>query len=77
MIELSNRQIDLLYEACDWHHKWYAAYYTDPPTFDILLQLNHRKLTYMFENQQVNDDIKDDALNKMIFSYQTMFENYS
>ena len=77
VIALTNHQIDLLYEASEWHHKWYAVYYIDPPSFDILLEMNHRKLTYMFENQEVDIKSIDVALYKMLDTYKNMFLNYS
>lgn len=43
-MELTIEHTELLYEATEIFHLWYKKYYSDPPKFSDLLQINHIKI---------------------------------
>jgi hypothetical protein len=74
-LNLTIRQNELLFEVAEAHLKWYKLYYQDPPKFEILLELNHTKLSYLIDEHTTEQDITD-ALIKMKSGYDTMIEDY-
>jgi hypothetical protein len=73
---LTTKQTEMLFQAAELHLEWYKIYYPDPPKFEVLLELNHTKLSYLIEDDTTEDDITK-ALNNFINQYQTMIDDYS
>lgn len=74
-IKLTTRQNELLFEVAESHLKWYKLYYENPPKFEILLELNHTKLSYIIDEDTTEQDITD-ALVKMKEGYEKMIDDY-
>lgn len=76
MINLSTKNSELLYEVAESHMNWYHIWYSDTaPKFEILLELNHTKLSYLIDEHTTEQDITD-ALITMKANYNTMIEDY-
>lgn len=77
MINLSTKNSELLYDVTESHMKWYHVWYFDTsPKFEILLELNHTKLSYLIDETTTESDITE-YLNKMKSTYEQMIEDYS
>jgi hypothetical protein len=75
-VELTEKQFEILYEATDWHLKFYKTYSNDPPTYAELLRLNHQKITDIIEDDMSEDDITY-YLNKMKDNYTNLYNSYN
>ncbi len=74
-LKLTTRQSEMLFEVAESHLKWYKLYYEDPPKFEILLELNHTKLSYLIDEHTTENDITE-YLITMKANYDTMVEDY-
>jgi hypothetical protein len=74
-LKLTIQQNELLFDVAESHLQWYKLYYEDPPKFEILLELNHTKLSYLIDEHTTEQDITD-ALIKMKAGYDTLIEDY-
>jgi hypothetical protein len=76
MVDLTKEQALLLYDVTERHLDWYKIYYSTPPLFEVLLELNHRKLSYRVTNNMKEKDITN-LLKKMWQSYDDLITYYS
>lgn len=76
MRELTKSQSELLYDIADKHQEWYAMHYNKPPAFDVLLELNHRKLSYKITTTMSDDDVTK-MLEGMLQNYIDLINYYS
>ena len=76
MVDLTTKQTDLLYDVTERHLQWYQIYYEVPPAFEVLLELNHRKLSYKVTSTMKEDDITK-LLEKMWQNYDDLINYYS
>jgi hypothetical protein len=74
--KLTDKHIELLYEATELHLKWYQLYYKDPPKFDVLLELNHTKLGYLIDETTTEKDITE-RLISIKAGYQKLVDDYT
>lgn len=81
MIELSDKQMDMLCEMADIHLQWFNKY---SPEFDIsyetVLKLNHQKMTDIVSSLQ--DSLCDEEMIDFIFisiirDYNEMLDDYT
>ena len=78
MVDLTLKQSELLYTLTEVHLEWYKKYYEDPPPYDVLLELNHTKMNYMFEDRShVPEAEITGVLQRMPTSYEDLLKNYS
>jgi len=76
MVNLTTKQADLLYDVAERHLQWYQIYYDDPPAFEVLLELNDRKLSYKVTKSMKEEDITN-LLKRMWKSYDDLINYYS
>ena len=77
MIKLTKKQTDMLYKVAERHQDWYAVHYGDDvPAYEVLLELNHRKLSYKINTTMDENDITD-LLNKMWKNYDDLINYYN
>ena len=76
MMELTKKQTDILYKVASRHSDWYKVHYGDDiPAYEILLELNHRKLSYKITTTMDENDITN-LLNKMLKNYDDLIIYY-
>lgn len=43
-MELTDKQLDILYQIAEVHLEWFKIYSDEPPKYEDVLKLNHQKL---------------------------------
>jgi hypothetical protein len=75
--ELTNRQLEILYQISDAHLEWLSLYSEYQPKYEGILKLNHQK---MIDISDSCIDYTEDALNLLFDSildnYLKMIEEY-
>lgn len=74
--KLTNKHIEMLYEIAELHLKWYQLYYENPPSFDLLLELNHTKLKYLINEKTTELEITT-MLTGIKKTYQSLVDEYN
>ncbi len=77
MSELTDNQLDKLYEMSEIHFKWFQIY--SPETkYEEVLQLNHIKMmSIMSDCDDCSEDMMDFIFDSIIRDYKEMLEDYS
>jgi len=69
-MELTDNQLEILYQMVEVHLEWFKVYSDNPPKYEEVLELNHRKMMDIVESC-------DDYTEEMIdFLFQTTLEDY-
>ncbi len=77
MSELTDNQLDKLYEMSEIHFKWFQIY--SPETkYEEVLQLNHIKMmSIMSDCDDCSEDMMDFIFDSIIRDYKEMLDDYS
>jgi len=75
MVNLTTEQSELLYEVAERHLQWYKIYYDVPPAFEVLLELNHRKLSYKI-GSSIEEELITTIIQKMLQDYNDLIKYY-
>lgn len=75
MIALTDIQTKLLFNVTEKHLEWYEMYYNNPPAFEILLELNHRKLSYKV-TANMSEIAINELLESMLLNYEELIQYY-
>lgn len=78
MTELTDKQIEMLYEMAEIHFKWFQIYSPDSETtFEDVLELNHIKMMSIVEAcSDSSDDIIQIIFESIIEDYRKLLEDY-
>jgi hypothetical protein len=76
MSELTDNQLDKLYEMSEIHFKWFQIY--SPETkYEEVLQLNHIKMMSIMSCADCSEDMIDFIFDSIIRDYKEMLDDYS
>ena len=77
MSELTDNQLDKLYEMSEIHFKWFQIY--SPETkYEEVLQLNHIKMMSIMSGcSDCSEDMMDFIFDSIIRDYKEMLDDYS
>jgi len=77
MNELTDNQLDKLYEMSEIHFKWFQIY--SPETkYEEVLQLNHTKMMSIMDGcADCSEDMMDFIFDSIIRDYKEMLDDYS
>ena len=77
MSELTDNQLDKLYEMSEIHFKWFQIY--SPETkYEEVLQLNHIKMVSIMDGCfDCSEDMLDFIFDAIIRDYKEMLEDYT
>lgn len=77
MSELTDNQLDKLYEMSEIHFKWFQIY--SPETkYEEVLQLNHIKMMSIMSGcSDCSEDMIDFIFDSIIRDYKEMLDDYS
>jgi len=77
MSELTDNQLDKLYEMAEIHFKWFQIY--SPETkYEEVLQLNHIKMVSIMDGCfDCSEDMLDFIFDAIIRDYKEMLEDYT
>lgn len=77
MTELTNSQIDKLYEMSEIHFKWFQIYCPDTK-YEEVLELNHIKMLSIISGcSDCSEDMLDFIFDAIIRDYKEMLDDYS
>jgi hypothetical protein len=77
MSELTDNQLDKLYEMSEIHFKWFQIY-SPETTFEDVLQLNHIKVMSIIDGcDGCSEDIINFIFDAIIRDYKEMLEDYT
>ena len=77
MSELTDNQLDKLYEMSEIHFKWFQIYCTDTK-YEEVLQLNHIKMMSIMDGcSDCSEDMLDFIFDAIIRDYKEMLDDYS
>lgn len=77
MTELTNSQIDKLYEMSEIHFKWFQIYCPDTK-YEEVLELNHIKMLSIISGcSDCSEDMLDFIFDAIIRDYKEMLNDYS
>lgn len=71
--QLTIAQTELLYEVTEMHQKWYEEFYSEVPSFDILLELNHNKIMFLIDDN-TSESFITETLKEMYSRYKELSE---
>lgn len=71
MNELTDKQLEILYQIADIHLEWFKLYSPDPPKYEEVLKLNHQKL---MDISAACDDCTEEMVDVI---FQTILEDYT
>jgi hypothetical protein len=76
MSELTDNQLDKLYEMSEIHFKWFQIY--SPETkYEEVLQLNHIKMVSIMDGcSDCSEDMMDFIFDSIIRDYKEMLDDY-
>jgi hypothetical protein len=77
MSELTDNQLDKLYEMSEIHFKWFQIY--SPETkYEEVLQLNHIKMVSIMSGcSDCSEDMMDFIFDSIIRDYKEMLDDYT
>jgi hypothetical protein len=76
MLELTTDQNNLLYDATTLFHQWYKIHWGEgSPSYGVLLELNHNKITDISEMGELSESQITQALYDMIKDYEGYLRN--
>jgi hypothetical protein len=77
MSELTDNQLDKLYEMSEIHFKWFQIY--SPETkYEEVLQLNHIKMVSIMDGcSDCSEDMMDFIFDAIIRDYKEMLDDYT
>jgi len=77
MNELTDNQLDKLYEMSEIHFKWFQIY--SPETkYEEVLQLNHIKMVSIMDGcSDCSEDMMDFIFDSIIRDYKEMLDDYT
>jgi len=77
MSELTDNQLDKLYEMSEIHFKWFQIY--SPETkYEEVLQLNHIKMVSIMDGcSDCSEDMMDFIFDSIIRDYKEMLDDYT
>jgi hypothetical protein len=77
MSELTDNQLDKLYEMSEIHFKWFQIY--SPETkYEEVLQLNHIKMMSIMSGcSDCSEDMMDFIFDSIIRDYKEMLDDYT
>ena len=76
MSELTNNQLDKLYEMSEIHFKWFQIYCPDTK-YEEVLELNHIKILSIMEGcSDCSEDMLDFIMDSIIRDYKEMLDDY-
>jgi hypothetical protein len=77
MSELTDNQLDKLYEMSEIHFKWFQIYSPDTK-YEEVLQLNHIKMMSIMDGcSDCSEDMLDFIFDAIIRDYKEMLEDYT
>lgn len=76
MSELTDNQLDKLYEMSEIHFKWFQIYCPDTK-YEEVLELNHIKILSIMEGcSDCSEDMLDFIMDSIIRDYKEMVDDY-
>ena len=76
MSELTDNQLDKLYEMSEIHFKWFQIYSPDTK-YEEVLELNHIKILSIMEGcSDCSEDMLDFIMDSIIRDYKEMVDDY-
>lgn len=69
-MELTDKQLDILYQIAEVHLEWFKIYSDEPPKYEDVLKLNHQKL------MDISDSCEDCSEEMIDFLFMTILEDY-
>lgn len=77
MSELTDNQLDKLYEMSEIHFKWFQIYCPDTK-YEEVLELNHIKMmSIMYGCSDCSEDMLDFIFDAIIRDYKEMLDDYT
>jgi hypothetical protein len=77
MSELTDNQLDKLYEMSEIHFKWFQIYCPDTK-YEEVLQLNHIKMVSIMDGcSDCSEDMLDFIFDAIIRDYKEMLDDYT
>ena len=78
MIELTDKQIDMLYQMSDLHFQWFNKYSPESETtYEEVLKLNHQKMCSILEScSDYSEEMIDFIFESIIRDYKMMNDDY-
>jgi len=77
MSELTDNQLDKLYEMSEIHFKWFQIYCPDTK-YEEVLQLNHIKMMSIMDGcSDCSEDMLDFIFDAIIRDYKEMLDDYT
>jgi len=77
MSELTDNQLDKLYEMSEIHFKWFQIYSSETK-YEEVLQLNHIKMMSIMDGcADCSEDMMDFIFDSIIRDYKEMLDDYS
>lgn len=74
--DLTNKQVEKLYEMTEIHYKWFQLYAPDIK-YEEVLELNHIKMIDIIEGcSDCTEDMIDFILDSIILDYKEMLDDY-
>lgn len=75
MTDLTDRQIELLYEMSETHFNWFEKYSPNTVTFEDVLEMNHMKVISIIDGcEDCSEEMIDFILESIIRDYQEMID---
>ena len=71
MANLTDNQLEILYQITDVHFEWFKIYTDSKAKYEEVLKLNHQKL---MDIADAYDDCDEDSIN---FIFQTILDDYT
>jgi hypothetical protein len=77
-MELTNKQIEMVWEMSEIHFQWFYKYFTDSKiTFDEVLRMNHQKMMDIVSAcDDCSEDMIDFIFESVIKDYKEMLEGF-
>lgn len=76
MTQLTDRQIDMLYEMSEIHFKWFQKYSVENAKYEDILEMNHSKMISIIDScQDCSEEMIDFIFESIIRDYQEMLDS--
>jgi hypothetical protein len=76
-MDLTNKQLEILYQIAEVHLKWFIVYSDNPPKYEDVLRLNHQKLMDIVEScDGYTEEMVDMLFRGILEEYTKMLEDY-